>query len=109
MFLDKKILRQLLTWRKPARVFLENKSDLFGDFVKDELIDEVFDYVGLARQHIIQILTKRPERLAEYAARKPLPKKCWIGVSVENQETADQRIPILLTVNATVRFTSVST
>lgn len=37
--------------------------------------------------------------------RWPLPN-VWIGVSVENQETADERIPLLLLTPAAVRFVS---
>lgn len=33
-------------------------------------------------------------------------KNCWLGVSVENQETADARIPLLLQTPAAVRFVS---
>lgn len=35
----------------------------------------------------------------------PLPN-AWLGVSVENQETADERIPLLLETSAAVRFVS---
>jgi protein gp37 len=79
--------------------------------------------------HTYQVLTKRPERmrdvvtrLPEIAARQlsldaplntvldvgdwPLPN-VWLGVSVENQATADERIPILLQTPAAVRFLSV--
>lgn len=33
-------------------------------------------------------------------------KNCWLGVSVENQETADKRIPLLLQTPAAIRFVS---
>jgi protein gp37 len=55
------------------------------------------------------LLTKRPEN-----ARDMLPigwlfepqKNVWIGVSVENQETADERIPLLLRIPSAIRFLS---
>jgi len=34
------------------------------------------------------------------------PDWIWLGVSVENQETADERIPVLLQIPAAVRFVS---
>ena len=72
--------------------------------------------------HTFQVLTKRPERmnifitdwlpgawgLATMSLRlldKPIPN-IWLGVSVENQATADERIPILLQTPAAVRFIS---
>ncbi len=37
----------------------------------------------------------------------PLPDNVWLGVSVEDQQRADERIPLLLQVPARVRFLSV--
>ena len=39
--------------------------------------------------------------------RIPLLKNLWLGVSVENQQTAKERIPLLLQTPAVVRFLSV--
>lgn len=36
-----------------------------------------------------------------------VPKNIWLGVSAENQEQADKRIPVLLNIPAAVRFVSV--
>lgn len=57
---------------------------------------------------IYQILTKRHGRIKhslppDWGAGYP---NVWLGVSVENQETADQRIPVLLQTPAAVRFLS---
>jgi hypothetical protein len=41
------------------------------------------------------MLTNRPERAAELMRGSPLPDHIWIGTSVEDQETADERIPHL--------------
>ena len=35
-----------------------------------------------------------------------MPKNIWIGVSVENQKAADERIPLLLRIPAAVHFIS---
>jgi protein gp37 len=43
--------------------------------------------------------------LNEWTGNNP-PRNVWLGTSVENQETADQRIPELLKVPAKVRFLS---
>jgi protein gp37 len=65
-----------------------------------------------AAHHTFQILTKRPERMREWVQAwvsqggEVLPH-VWLGVSVENQETADERIPLLLRTPAAVRFLSV--
>ena len=139
-----------LKWKKPRTVFVNSMSDLFHEAVPFSFIDQVFAVMALTPQHTYQILTKRPERMAEYLAspdvysrvrsivdgpsdvrsawfqtlnrfqredsqkqwwtdlRKenwPLPN-VWLGTSVEDQATADARIPHLLMCPAAVRFLS---
>lgn len=107
-------LEQPLHWRKPSMVFVNSMSDLFHEDVPFEFIDKVFRIMSQTK-HIYQILTKRPERALEYHnSRTPIredkpnywDKHYWLGVSVENQETADERIPILLQIPAAVRWLS---
>jgi protein gp37 len=43
-------------------------SDLFHEAVPFEFIDKVFAVMALCPQHTFQVLTKRPERMAEYLA-----------------------------------------
>jgi len=57
-----------LHWKKPRRVFVNSMSDLFHEQVPDEFVDKVFAIMALAGRHTFQVLTKRPERMAEYAA-----------------------------------------
>lgn len=55
-----------LRWRKPRRVFVNSMSDLFHESVPFEFIDRVFAVMALCPQHTFQVLTKRPDRMAEY-------------------------------------------
>lgn len=57
-----------LRWKKPRRCFVNSMSDLFHRDVPFEFIDKVFAIMALCPQHTFQILTKRPERMAEYMA-----------------------------------------
>lgn len=57
------------------------------------------------------LLTKRPQniiRMMHYRDKaEPWPRpNVWLGVSVENQKCADERIPLLLQAPAAVRFLS---
>lgn len=55
------------------------------------------------------LLTKRPGNvlgMAPRAWRHRWPTNVWLGVTVENQPAADERIPLLLQVPAAVRFLS---
>jgi protein gp37 len=125
-----------LRWKKPRRIFVNSMSDLFHESVKDEWIAAIFAVMFLAGHHTYQILTKRPERMRNWmqwlmrqpdqagvlldalgdlgvdakvgrAALGPWPKPhIWLGVSVEDQATADARIPLLLQTPAAVRWVS---
>lgn len=104
-------MTQPLHWKKPRRVFVNSMSDLFHESIPFEFIARAFRIMWETPEHTYQILTKRPERMREYCELQtdqkswPLPN-VWLGVSVENQETANERIPILLKTSAAVRWIS---
>jgi len=108
-----------LRWRKPRRIFVNSMSDLFHEDVTNEQIAAVFGAMAACPQHTFQVLTKRPERMVEWFewvggtgrwfvdTQQPWPlPNVWLGVSVEDQPTADERIPLLLQTPAAVRFVS---
>lgn len=111
-------LGQPLRWRKPRRIFVNSMSDLFHESLDFDAILTVFGIMINAPQHVFQVLTKRPRRMREFLRwrddlwtreyGKPFsfPPHVWLGVSVENQATADERIPELLQTPAAVRFIS---
>jgi protein gp37 len=97
--------------RKAARWFVNSMSDLFHESVPFSYIDQVFATMKMARHHTFQVLTKRAARMREYltASFTPssVPPNVWLGVSVEDQQRADERIPELVGTPAAVRFLSV--
>lgn len=52
--------------KAPTVWFVNSMSDLFHEGVPFEFVDKVFAVMALTPQHTYQILTKRPERMAEY-------------------------------------------
>ena len=94
-----------LHWKKPRRIFVNSMSDLFHSGVPDEFILKVFETMVKADQHVFQVLTKRPQRLARLAPSLPWPANVWAGVSVESNEVA-WRADFLRRVPAAVRFIS---
>lgn len=101
---------QPMRWRRPRMVFVCAHGDLFHESVPNTWIDLVFSAMALSPQHIFQVLTKRASRMRDYIdsrsfSKYPLPN-VWLGVSVENQEAADERIPLLLDTPAAVRWIS---
>ena len=114
-----KLMDQPLRWRKPRRIFVNSMSDIFHENVDDYTIRRIFDVMAQAKQHTFQILTKRVERMhqllslwdqvgitGEHFHGHPL-KNVWLGVSAEDQATADERIPLLLQTPAVVRWLSI--
>lgn len=113
-----------LKTKKPTMYFIDSMSDLFHEKIPFEIIDKCFDIMVTRPQHIYQILTKRPDRLLEYCEYQSeelysagydkingwafnIPSHIWMGTSVENQQTADERIPLLLQTPAAVRWLSI--
>lgn len=110
-------LQEPLGWRKPERIFVNSMSDLFHEEVGADAIQSIFDVMFQAPRHTFMILTKRAKRMAEKMPHirfpggmkwedKPAPH-ILLGVSVENQEAANERVPLLLQTPAAVRFLSV--
>lgn len=102
-------LSQPLSWKKPSRVFVNSMSDLFHPDIDHDFIGDVFRMMEKTPQHTYLILTKRPKEMLYWFnlmnAERFLPN-VWLGVSVEDQKTADERIPLLLQTPAAVRFVS---
>lgn len=104
-------LEEPLHWKQPRRIFVNSMSDLFHEDVPHSFIVSVFSHMEAAPQHTFQILTKRPARMLEQfrcglSAKFPVLPNVHLGVSIEDQRTADERIPILLETPAAVRFIS---
>src|SRR5260370_972557 len=105
-------LDQPRRWTKPRRIFVNSMSDLFHESVPSGWIAQILDVVRNAPQHIYQVLTKRAGRMKEFMSwwvihhvEQP-PLNWWLGVSVEDQARAEERIPLLLDTPATVRWIS---
>lgn len=55
-----------LRWKRPRMVFVNSMSDLFHEDVPFEFIASVFGVMQHCQRHTFQVLTKRPERAAEW-------------------------------------------
>jgi protein gp37 len=100
-----------LTWKTPKKIFVNSMSDLFIEDISDEFIGQVFQTMESAHWHIFQVLTKRPQRLKEWAktfySKKSMnwPSNIWMGVSVESQPFL-KRVEALKGVPSKVKFIS---
>lgn len=96
-----------LKWREPRRVFTCSWSDFFHP-AADMWRPEAWDIIRQTPHLTYQILTKRPAGVLD---RLPPDwgdgwPHVWLGVSVENQRWANERIPLLVQIPAAVRFLS---
>jgi protein gp37 len=104
-------LDEPLRLRKPSTIGVCLMGDLFHEDVPDSFVRHVVGTMADERSepHTFLLLTKRPERarkaLAACFTDWPL-QNTWLGVSVEDQATADERIPILLDTPAAHRWVS---
>ncbi len=109
-------------WRKPRMCFICSTGDLFHENVDQGMSNLVLTRVAELFKHRFLILTKRARQMYEfmstvdnkqgvfnttYPSRAWPLSNLWLGVSVEDQATADERIPLLLQTPAAVRFVSV--
>jgi protein gp37 len=107
IFSEKK-LHDPLKWSKPKRIFAGSMGDIFYSGVSESQLVRIFQIMNVCRRHTFIILTKRPGRMLDFLNDIDMSyfPHVWFGVSVENQQAADQRIPILLETEATVKFIS---
>lgn len=52
-------------WKKPCAIFVCSMADLFGEWVPDEWIEQVFEACEAAPQHRYLFLTKNPKRYVD--------------------------------------------
>lgn len=93
--------------RRPSLVFTNSMTDMFWEAVPDIERDRAFAAMAAAPWHRYQVLTKRPEVMARYFATREIPPWVWLGVTIENRAAVRQRIPVLRSLPARVRFLSV--
>lgn len=133
--LNETILLEPLKRKIPTAYFVNSMSDTFYSKFPDEWIDKLFAVMAACPQHTFQVLTKRADRMKEYfnvnsvvwvdriiktsmyfpitigveakmgIVQFPL-SNVWLGASIENQKTAMDRIPHLLTTPSAIRWVS---
>jgi len=117
--------------KTPSRIFVCDMTDWCHEDIDVKALQMIWGVMAACHWHTFMLLTKRPERMRalltdedfqfhigwfqsaferEYdLPRDVAPTGCpnvMLGVSVEDQETADERIPLLLETPAARRFVS---
>jgi protein gp37 len=122
-------LEQPFHWRKPRKIFVVSMGDLFHEDVPFSYIASVYGVMAACPQHTFMVLTKRPGRAGKWYAWKAaggsldassVPyaalrsqgvsagflRNVMVGITAENQQCADERLPLLFDIPAASRFVS---
>lgn len=89
-----------LRWKKPRTIFVCSMADLFGEWVPDEWLQEIFEACDKASQHRYMFLTKNPGRYMDLPnllpkhRRPPNVAEMWFGQSFTG--AAHNYTPLLL-------------
>ena len=78
-------LDQPLKKKKPAKIFVCSMSDLFGPWVPEFWIRDVWTTMRNADWHTFLLLTKYPKNIIGYH----WPPNVWIGATATDQKMAD--------------------
>jgi protein gp37 len=114
LVLDTEAIRKWGFQRKPKKHFVSSMTDVFGEWIPRSWQHEMLDGMFVAPKQIFQILTKRPEvmlsSINEWLSNhglEELPSNIWVGTSIENRRTLEERSQFLAQIPASVRFWSV--
>ncbi len=94
---------------KPGMLIFPSLCDPFDSEVNWEWRSELYSLVVETPNLVWLLLTKRPGNIMRDIRLWPIgtiPNNVWLGVSVENQEMADVRLPVLASINHPNRFVS---
>jgi len=116
-----RLLTSDVNWNKPikwnnnavksgqrAKVFCASLADVFDLEVEQAWRDRLWKLISATPNLDWLLLTKRPEnfKFLPWEADQAPFKNVWLGVSAENEEAAEQRIPLLRAWPATIKFIS---
>lgn len=87
--------------KTPSKIFVCSMADLFGDWIDDEIIQQVISVTALHQKHQFYFLTKNPKKMQHFK----FPNNTWVGVTVEDKSKL-WRLEELKKVNAEYRFIS---
>lgn len=86
--------------KKPQRIFVCSMADLFGAWVPDEWIEEVFTACEMAPWHKYLFLTKNPARYLQlfHDGKIPARHNMWYGTTITNPDTRMYSVPLVCSI-----------
>jgi len=89
---------------KPARIFVGSTMELFGDWIRTDWMEDIFEKVMLFPEHTFIFLTKQPQNLARWSS---FPPNVFIGVTATNGEMFQRANLYLDRIEAKIKYISV--
>lgn len=89
--------------KRPSKIFVCSMGELFGDWIPDWQIKDVFGTIQHYPKHTFIFLTKQPQNLIKWT---PFPDNCWVGVSVTSNAEMTNAYYGLSGIHAGKRFIS---
>jgi protein gp37 len=95
-------LDQPRRWKRPRTIFVCSMGDLFHAYVSDKTVADIFTIMAETPCHTYMVLTKRPARMAGWlrslskSLLQQVKGNVWLGVSAEDQQWANERLPLLI-------------
>jgi protein gp37 len=75
-------LAEIRSHTEPCGIFIDSMSDLFGQDVQPEWLDEVIQTIRACPQHVFFSLTKNPSRFRQFQGiSNPWPSNWLVGIS----------------------------
>lgn len=89
---------------QPSKIFVGSTMELFGDWIKPEWLENIFEWVRANPQHTFIFLTKQPHNLIKWS---PFPENAWVGVSTTGFDCRSGLEDIFYDIQAKVKFVSI--
>ncbi len=106
--IDSKELSAPTKLKNPSKIGVQFMGDLFHSSVTYSQIEQVLKICSEYQEHTFFMLTKRVERMMKILnLMQDKSENIWFGVSVEDQESANHRIPYLIETSVRNRWISV--
>jgi len=85
------------------RYFVGSTIELFGDWIQDSWLKDIFEWTQLYPNRTFIFLTRQPQELIKWS---PFPENCWVGMTLTDRHFANNARQFLLGVAAKVKFLS---
>ncbi len=89
-------LHKLRKWKKPRYIGMQFMGDLYHPDVDEWINSYIYGELCINSQHKYLLLTKRPELMQTFFLGRNIPPHIHGGLTICNQQEADEKIPIFL-------------